>query len=473
MKTPCLNPGLNTLLVVLCGLAGSLHGQLDTTSTFGGQATVYDIGTGPGNCSIPVADAGNLYAAMNGVQYGNADWCGAWVEVTGAGGTATLIIIDQCPECGHGDLDLSSEAWNQIVGGIPRIEPITWKWVSAPGSPGPIRFFANGASNQFFLQLQPRNVVNPVLKLEIFYSGSYVELTKDAEYRFTFEPGALIPEPITVRATDVFGNEVETENLFISSMQAGNGQSGSENFPPVGQDDIVVERSDGTEIADGESQEFGFSVDGGTSSLAFTIRNLGSDPLTGIAITKDGPDASDFTITSSPSTTLPVGGATTFTIAFSATTTGTKSAAIHIASSSTIPALASYDIDLTGESVSSSNDGDNDGLNDGAEALLADLGFDWEVSQPELVDTYYNNANIAGLFTTSQVQALHLDVPLLERNPGNGRFTLTLGLEKSADLISFTPFPFTAPEVTINGSGKIEFEFPAPDEAAFFRVEAN
>jgi hypothetical protein len=38
------------------------------------------------------------------------------------------------------------------------------------------------------------------------------------------------------------------------------------------------------------------------------------------------------------------------------------------------------------------------------------------VSLPGLVATYYANANDAGLFTTNQVQALNVGVPLIQRD---------------------------------------------------------
>jgi hypothetical protein len=37
----------------------------------------------------------------------------------------------------------------------------------------------------------------------------------------------------------------------------------------------------------------------------------------------------------------------------------------------------------------------------------------------------------------------------------------------------FNPFPFTEPGTTINGQGRIEFEFSAPDNAAFFRLQTQ
>lgn len=43
-----------------------------------------------------------------------------------------------------------------------------------------------------------------------------------------------------------------------------------------------------------------------------------------------------------------------------------------------------------------------------------------------------SNANVAELYTPTQVQALNVDTPLLQRN-GAGQFTLTLGIRKEHD----------------------------------------
>jgi len=132
---------------------------------------------------------------------------------------------------------------------------------------------------------------------------------------------------------------------------------------------------------------------------------------------------------------------------------------------------------------------------------MAALGFDWQVSQPALVSTLmssaigaglysqalYNANRMAGqddvlsspntysLYTLSQVQAINVGTPLLKKNSTTGTFTLTIGVEKSTDLSLFNPFPMTGlgTSTIINGAGKLEFQFTVPDNAAFFKVQAQ
>ena len=89
-----------------------------------------------------------------------------------------------------------------------------------------------------------------------------------------------------------------------------------------------------------------------------------------------------------------------------------------------------------------------------------------------LVSALYANADAAGLYSASQVQNLNVGTPLLQRNPANGEFVLTIGIEKSLNLGSWSLFPTTTPQTTVNGQGKMEVRFSVPDNAAFFRLRA-
>ncbi len=129
---------------------------------------------------------------------------------------------------------------------------------------------------------------------------------------------------------------------------------------------------------------------------------------------------------------------------------------------------------FTVNAVSAANDTDGDGMNDAAEVKWASLGFDWQVAQPGLVNTLLANANEAGLFTTSQIQALNIGTPLIARDQTTGIFKLTIGVEKSPNLVTpFAPFPMSDPQTLINGAGKLEFYFTVPGDAAFFRLQSQ
>ena len=81
--------------------------------------------------------------------------------------------------------------------------------------------------------------------------------------------------------------------------------------------------------------------------------------------------------------------------------------------------------------------------------------------------------NNYGLYSLSQVQALHVGTPLLTKDSASGKFKLTIGVEKSTNLVNFSPMAIPVGAATINAQGEVEFEFTSPDNAAFFRIKSH
>ncbi len=54
-----------------------------------------------------------------------------------------------------------------------------------------------------------------------------------------------------------------------------------------------------------------------------------------------------------------------------------------------------------------------------------------------------NSPNTYGLNTVSQLQALNVNSPLLAKNPTNGMFTLTVGVQRAPQLTNFALFPMS------------------------------
>ena len=241
--------------------------------------------------------------------------------------------------------------------------------------------------------------------------------------------------------------------------------------PAIGTPDIAVKTPSGAALPTGGTQDFGTTVSGASVSLTLTIANAGNSALTGLAITPSGTNAADFTVTSAPVAPVQAANETPFTIQMNAATAGLKTAALSIASND--PDESPYVIQLTGRVLSFSTDTDADGLNDAAEYTWRALAFDWQVSQPTLVTAFFADANRAGLYTASQVQALHIGTPLIARNPATGQVKLTIGVKKATDLTSFLPLPLTSGSTVVNGIGELEFTFTPPDNAAFFRLESR
>ena len=86
-----------------------------------------------------------------------------------------------------------------------------------------------------------------------------------------------------------------------------------------------------TGIADGGNYDFGSHDVGTDTDVAFTIENIGTANLTlGTPISLGGADASQFSIQQQPSSPVSASGNTTFTIRFTPTSLGSKTASLSI-----------------------------------------------------------------------------------------------------------------------------------------------
>jgi len=120
---------------------------------------------------------------------------------------------------------------------------------------------------------------------------------------------------------------------------------------PSGQPEIVVSQPASVALGNGAGATVFGNVNVGSVSapLTFTIKNSGVGDLTGLAVTKDGPNADDFTVSPLGVSSLSAGANTTFTISFAPGAGGSHVAAVHIASNDGDE--SPFDIPLTGVGI--------------------------------------------------------------------------------------------------------------------------
>lgn len=192
-----------------------------------GIATYYDA-TGDGACMFGPSPNDMMVAAMNAEEYDNAAVCGSYVHVTGPQGEVMVRIVDLCPGCKTGHLDLSREAFAQIAAlPLGRVD-ITWRVVS-PALPDPIAYHFKDGSNQWWTAVQVRNHRNPVAKFEYLRDGSQWISVGRTSYNYFVQtnPGMGVG-PYTFRVTDIYGNELVDSG--ISHVENGT-VSGAGQFP--------------------------------------------------------------------------------------------------------------------------------------------------------------------------------------------------------------------------------------------------
>ncbi|MEI6916302.1 MAG: hypothetical protein WCL39_14300 [Armatimonadota bacterium] len=237
------------------------------------------------------------------------------------------------------------------------------------------------------------------------------------------------------------------------------------------QPELDLQLPGGEAVANGGSWDGGACIIGEPQAFSFTIRNTGAQVLSGLAASVEGANATDFLVNLPAGISIPPRGSVVFNLTVAPTTGGTKSATLRITSNDTDE--NPYLVQLSALALSATNDADGDGMSDAGEFKLRSLGFDWQVAQPEMVTAYFAAATTNGLYTKSQVQAMHVGSPLLVRDPVTGMFTLTLGLHQSTDLLHYEPMPMSATNATIDGDGRLELRFPPSGNAAFFRLSAQ
>ncbi|MFO1486771.1 MAG: choice-of-anchor D domain-containing protein [Verrucomicrobiaceae bacterium] len=99
--------------------------------------------------------------------------------------------------------------------------------------------------------------------------------------------------------------------------------------------EITIEQPAGTALVDGTANvDFGTRIVGSLpATRTFTLRNDGTATLNSIGLTIDGAQSTDFTVSPPLPATLAPGASTTFTVSFTPGASGSRTAALHIASS--------------------------------------------------------------------------------------------------------------------------------------------
>ncbi|SAL99989.1 hypothetical protein [Absidia glauca] len=120
---------------LFCSLSASLIlavTALPRKKLFSGDGTYYNAGLG--SCGV-VSHDNQLIVALNAPQMMNGanpnvnKRCGTSIRVNGPKGSVTVKIVDTCPACRYGSLDLSPSAFEHIADLAKGRVPITWNFM--------------------------------------------------------------------------------------------------------------------------------------------------------------------------------------------------------------------------------------------------------------------------------------------------------------------------------------------------------
>ena len=188
-----------------------------------GQATYY-YATGGGNCSYPTGTGMPYVVAMSTTDYASGAYCGACLEVNGPHGQVVVRVVDRCPGCSVGHIDLSSDAFAAISPLSAGLIDVTWRYIPCDFDE-PLYFFWESGSDRWWSSVQVRRHRNAIDRFEVRNSsGDFVTISRQTHNMY-FMSG-MGPGPFDFRITDVYGNELVEEGIPLSpgSVVHGTGQ---------------------------------------------------------------------------------------------------------------------------------------------------------------------------------------------------------------------------------------------------------
>jgi expansin len=192
----------------------SLSALTARAGTVSGIATHYVL-SGLPNCSYPSPPANGYFVALSPSEYNGAAACGGYLTVTGPDGSVTVQVIDQCPECATGHIDLSEPAFAKLAPLGAGLINVHYQYLADPGLPGPITMEVKSGSSQYWLALLADNTGNPLASVQVeTTSGGWISLAR-ANYNYWIAQSGAGSGPFTVRLTDTQGNTAIVHNVAL------------------------------------------------------------------------------------------------------------------------------------------------------------------------------------------------------------------------------------------------------------------
>jgi expansin (peptidoglycan-binding protein) len=112
-----------TLLAAAFFMSAQSAPILEARGSMSGKATFYSVGLG--SCGSTNSDS-QMVAALSESLMSGKKYCGKSITLTGGSGSVTVKVVDSCPGCGAGDIDLSPAAFQKLGALSKGVIPITW-----------------------------------------------------------------------------------------------------------------------------------------------------------------------------------------------------------------------------------------------------------------------------------------------------------------------------------------------------------
>lgn len=191
-------------------------GEAVSPNQASGEATHYVLQPGNGNCSYPAATTDQMYAALSPAEYGSAAACGSYLAVTGPDGSVTVEVVDQCPECRAGHIDLSEQAFARIAQLSAGLVPVTYHTIIDPPLPAPLSLRVKEGSSPYWLALLPVGGGNPITRVRVSSAYRGGQDLARASYNYWLAPSGMGAGPFTVQLTDSVGHQATIAGISLT-----------------------------------------------------------------------------------------------------------------------------------------------------------------------------------------------------------------------------------------------------------------
>jgi expansin len=179
------------------------------------QTATHYVLQGLPNCSYPSPPADGLFVALPPAEYGSAAACGGYLQVNGPDGSVRVKVIDQCPDCASGHVDLSEAAFAKLAPLSAGLINVTYAYLSDPPPPGPVSIEVKQGSSQYWLALLADNTGNPLASVQVETPSGWLSLAR-ASYNYWIAQSGSGPGPFTVRLTDTQGHQATVSGITLS-----------------------------------------------------------------------------------------------------------------------------------------------------------------------------------------------------------------------------------------------------------------
>ncbi|KAK2005132.1 barwin-like endoglucanase [Colletotrichum falcatum] len=193
-----------------------------------GSSTFYGGNTSGGKCSFSTYQipSGLYGTAFSGQVWDSAAHCGACVRVTGPKGNSVVaMIVDECPECTKGHLDLFQDTFAQLGSLSDGVISTSYQFVKC-GITSPIKLHNKSGTSAYWFSMQVLNHNEPVSTLEVSTDGgSSWKKTTRQPYNFFENSSGFGTDSVDVRVTSESGKTVIVKNVSVKSDSEHNAAS--------------------------------------------------------------------------------------------------------------------------------------------------------------------------------------------------------------------------------------------------------